>query len=533
MRMADLSRRKDFAALAREAQGDASMRRALGPVQLTAIGIGGIIGAGIFVLTGTVAANHAGPGIVLSFALAGLACAFAALCYAEFAAMIPMAGSAYSYAYATLGEFFAWFIGWDLVLEYAIAAATVAVGWSGYVASLLRSCGLHLPPEIAASTGTQLIHLGPEVLSRLQLQLPAGWYDQATYAPGLAQIGVALSALPQATAWCNLPAMIVVLLASTLLVVGIRESATINAGIVVLKLAIVLTVIGVGIAFVNPALWVPFVPPNTGVPGAFGWSGIARGAGVIFFAYIGFDAVSTAAQEARNPQRDMPIGIVGSLVICTVLYIAVSLVVTGVVHYTRLNVADPIALAIDVMGIPWLAVAVKLGAIAGLSSVVLVLLLGQARIFYAIARDGLLPPLFARIHPRFRTPATSTALTGVAVAVVAGSTPIHLLGELVSIGTLCAFAIVCGSVLVLRHRHPEYPRPFRTPFVPVVPVLGILFCVYLMLGLPIDTWIRLVIWMAIGMAIYFGYGVRRSALRIEAAALAAAAVPRADAPGGR
>ncbi len=507
-----LLRKKSVSALQKEADGDDGMRRALGPVNLTAIGVGGIIGAGIFVLTGQAAAAYAGPGIVLSFILAAVACGFAGLCYAEFASMIPIAGSAYTYSYATLGEFFAWFIGWDLVLEYAMGAATVAVGWSGYVVSFLRSFGIHVPPAFMASPGTKFVFVPEDLLAQAHLHMPAGWHTVTSVASDLDKAHINIAGLEHASAIFNLPAMVVVGLVSTLLVIGISESAWVNAVIVAIKLVIIVAVIGVGFAYVNQANWHPFIPANTGEYGHYGISGIARGAGVIFFAYIGFDAVSTAAQEARNPQRDMPIGILGSLVLCTILYILVALVLTGVVPYTKLGVPDPIAVAIDAMGIGWLAKVVKLGAIAGLTSVILVLLLGQPRIFFTMSKDGLLPPSFSKLHPKFRTPATTTIVTGAVVAVVAALTPIGLLGELVSIGTLSAFVVVCAGVLVLRYREPNLHRPFRTPGVPAVPIFGILFCLYLMFGLPLDTWIRLVVWLAIGMAIYFLYGRHHSVL---------------------
>ena len=518
--MPDYFRRKALADLQREAGDDHGMKRALGPVNLTAIGIGGIIGAGIFVLTGQAAANYAGPAIVLSFVLAAVACGFAGLCYAEFAAMIPISGSAYTYSYATLGEFFAWFIGWDLVLEYAMGAATVAVGWSGYVVSFLRSFGIHIPPQVIAAPGTAYLYLDAALVQKLQVPMAPveGWYTSSSVAEAITHAGVSLSGVPSAAALFNLPAMVIIGLVTALLVFGIRESANVNAVIVIIKVAIVITVIGVGIGYVNSANWVPFIPPNAGEFGKFGLSGVARGAGVIFFAYIGFDAVSTAAQEAKNPQRDMPIGILGSLVICTVLYILVALVLTGVVPYARLGVPDPIAVAIDAMGIPWLAKVVKLGAIAGLSSVILVLLLGQPRVFFSMSRDGLLPPIFSHLHPKYGTPHVTTIFTGVVVALVSAVVPINLLGELVSIGTLSAFVVVCAGVIVLRYRHPELPRPFRTPFVPTVPILGIISCLALMAGLPIDTWIRLVVWLAIGIGIYLTYGVRHSKLAVAEAA---------------
>ncbi len=486
-----LFRRKSISGLQAEAASTSELKRALNALNLTTLGIGAIIGAGIFVLTGQAAAQYAGPAIVFSFILAGLACTFAGLCYAEFAAMIPIAGSAYTYGYATLGELIAWIIGWDLILEYLFAASTVAVGWSGYVVSLLNDMGIHIPP---AFTSAPFVHHAPA---------DAGLNVWRLFTEGWTRTGAVV----------NLPAMVIVVLVTILLVVGIRESANLNNIIVFVKLAVILAFIAAGVTYINHANWTPFVPPEQS-PGHFGWSGIVRGAGVIFFAYIGFDAVSTAAQETRNPQRDMPIGILASLAICTVLYIAVSLVLTGIVHYTKLNVPDPIAVGINALGpsLAWLRPIVKIGAIAGLSSVILVMLLGQPRIFYTMAKDGLLPPVFSRVHPRFKTPWVASVLTGLFAMAFGGLLPIGLLGELVSIGTLLAFLIVCAGVLVLRYTDPGRERPFRTPLVPLVPVLGILACGYLMFGLPVDTWARLVVWMVIGLAIYAFYGYRHSRL---------------------
>jgi APA family basic amino acid/polyamine antiporter len=490
-------------------ENEHSLKRVLGPVNLIAMGIGAVIGAGIFVITGSAAAQYAGPAITLSFVLTAVGCAFAGLCYAEFASMIPVAGSAYTYGYATLGELFAWIIGWDLILEYAFSAATVASGWGANVVGLLQEFGLRLPPQLIDTPGTELVLTNGR------------WEALSTIGAALRAAGVNADALPHATALFNLPAFLIIGLVTAILVIGIRESANLNIAIVFVKVGTVIVFIIVAAMYLlnNPTVatanWHPFIPENTGQFGQYGWSGVARGAAVIFFAYIGFDAVSTTAQEAKNPQRDLPLGILGSLAICTVLYVAVAVLLTGVMHYSRLGVAAPVALGIDATGVRWGGLLVRAGSIAGLSTVILVTLLGQSRIFLSMSRDGLLPPWAGRIHPRFRTPWISSMVTGSIVALFAGLFPIGLLGELVSIGTLLAFVIVCASVWILRIKRPDLPRPFKTPWVPVVPLLGIVMSLIWMASLPADTWLRLIIWLLFGFVIYFGYSRKHSRVQAD------------------
>lgn len=442
------------------------LKRTLSALNLVSLGIGCIIGAGIFVLTGQAAAQYAGPAIILSFVLSGLACAFSGLCYAELASTLPVSGSAYTYAYATLGEGVAWAMGWLLILEYGLASATVAVGWSGYLSSFLKEIGIVIPPHLTQP-----------------------YFDENFTATGN----------------FNLPALLSILAVTILLVKGVSESARVNNFIVMVKLCVVIAFIVIGVFYIEPANWHPFIPENTG-PGKYGFDGILRGAGYVFFAYIGFEAVSTAAQEAKNPERDMPIGILGSLAICTVLYMLVSLVLTGVVSYKELNVADPMAVAVDKIHIPFLPLLIKLGAVMGLSSVLLVLVYGQTRIFYMMSKDGLIPEVFSRMHPKFRTPYINTLIIGGVVGITASLTPISILGNLVSMGTLFAFCIVCFSVLYLHYKHPDMPRTFRTPCMPFVPLLGIGFCGYLIYGIGMTTFITLRYYFLAGIILYFAYG---------------------------
>jgi basic amino acid/polyamine antiporter, APA family len=516
----DLFRRKSVTALQQEAASDHSLKRALGALNLTTLGIGAIIGTGIFVLTGTVAALNSGPAVVLSFTFAGVASIFAALCYSEFASLVPMAGSAYTYGYATLGELVAWIIGWDLILEYALGAVTVAIGWSGYVVSFLGDIGISVPGALSAARGTNLIDVPAALAGTVHIR--AGWTAvNDALVTKIQGAGVDPSTLAHVTAIFNLPAVIIIGLVTTLLVIGIKESANVNSVIVIIKVAVViLFIIGAAHA-INTANWHPFIPPQTvkdGVPvaGEFGWSGVFTGAAIVFFAYIGFDAVSTAAQEAKNPQKDMPIGIIGSLLICTILYILVSGIATGIMSYKELNVPDPIAVAADRAGLGWMSTLIKLGAIAGLSSVILVMLLGQSRVFYSMSRDGLLPQFVNKVHPRFQTPYITSIVTGIGVAFFAAILPIRDAASLVSIGTLLAFVIVSVGILVLRVREPDLPRVFKTPIVWAVAPLGALSAAWLMKSLPWVTWERLIIWFVIGMVVFIGYGYGHSRLNKSA-----------------
>ncbi len=478
--------RKGMPELQSEA-GGARLNRALGPLSLIALGIGAIIGAGLFSLTGIAAADNAGPAVAISFVIAALGCAFAGMCYSELASMIPVAGSAYTYAYATLGEFAGWIIGWDLVLEYAVGAGTVSVSWSRYVTALLRDFGLNLPAEWTLSP-----------------------FETATLADGTTAHGIA-----------NLPAIVILFAISALLIRGIQESSRVNSVIVVVKVAVVIAVVGVGIFYIKARNYVPFIPDNTGEFGHYGWSGILRGAGVIFFAYIGFDAVSTAAQETKDPQRNMPIGILGSLLICTVLYISFGFVLTGLVNYKDLhNDAHPVVTAIDQTPFPWLRTATTIGVICGFTTVMLVMLLGQSRVFYSMSRDGFLPKVFATLHPQWKTPWVSNLIFMVGAALLGGFVPIQVLGHMTSIGTLLAFIIVCAGVMVLRKTHPEFQRGYRVPLVPLVPIAGILVCLAMMVSLDIDTWFRLFGWLLVGMLIYFGYS-RSHAKAVRLAAVRA------------
>ncbi len=488
----NLFKTKPLSLLLEEMKGENRLRRVLGPVTLTSLGVGAIIGTGIFVLVGLTAHDKTGPALMLSFTVAGVACIFAAVCYAEFASMVPVAGSVYTYAYATLGELFAWIIGWDLVLEYSVSSATVANGWSKYFQDFIGIFGYRVPAALA--------------------QAPFD-YD------------VAAGVFKTTDAMFDLPALVIVIIITIILVKGIKESATFNTAMVITKLVIILMVIGVGAFYINPDNWHPFAPYGLSGVSFFGKTivgqegaggeplGMLAGAGMIFFAYIGFDSISTHAEEARQPQRDVPIGLIASLLICTVLYIAVAAVLTGMVPYNKININAPVSDAFRQVGLTWAQFLISLGAVAGITSVMLVLMLSQPRVLLAIARDGLLPKsFFGAVHPRFRTPWKSSIVTGIFVGTMAAFLPIRFLAELVNIGTLLAFVIVCAAVLIMRKTHPDAKRPFRAPLVPLVPILGILFCLLLMFSLPPENWLRLMVWLLIGFGIYFFYGRYHSVL---------------------
>ncbi|MFN8236721.1 MAG: amino acid permease [Chitinophagales bacterium] len=478
--MANLFARKPLHLLIKEAdESEKGLKKTLGAGGLIALGIGAIIGAGLFSITGGAAANNAGPAVTLSFVIAGIGCAFAGLCYAEFASMIPIAGSAYTYSYATMGEFVAWIIGWDLVLEYAVGAATVAISWSRYLVKFFSNLGINLPAQLVMSP-----------------------FDSATLADGTVVQGM-----------INLPAVFIIVIVSLILARGIKESATFTTLIVALKLVVVFAFIILGWKYMNPQNHVPYIIENTGTFGEYGWSGIVRAAAIVFFAYIGFDAVSTAAQETKNPKRDMPIGILGSLAICTVLYILFAHVMTGLANYNEFKGQDgiaPVAVAISHTPFVWLKQGVIVAILAGYSSVILVLLLGQSRVFFSMSRDGLIPRVFSAVHPKFQTPFKSNMLFAVFVSLFAAFVPGRVVGEMTSIGTLFAFILVCIGVMILRVKMPEAPRAFSTPLVPLVPILGIVTCLFMMVFLPLDTWIRLVVWMIIGFDLYILYGIKNS-----------------------
>lgn len=460
--------------------GAGTLKRTLGSFNLVTMGIGAIIGAGLFSLTGLAAANNAGPAVTISFIIGAIGCAFAGLCYAEFASMIPIAGSAYTYSYATMGEFVAWIIGWDLVLEYALGAATVSISWSQYLIKFLHYFDILIPPQLTMSP-----------------------WEQVTMADGSIVHG-----------YFNLPAVFIIVCLSLLLIRGSKESAFVNNTLVVLKVAVVLVFIAVGWQFINPANHTPYIPKNTGTFGEFGWSGIFRGAGVVFFAFIGFDAVSTAAQEAKDPKKGMPIGIIGSLLVCTLLYVLFSHVMTGIANYTEFKEsAAPVAIAIAKTPYAWLQQGIIVAILAGYTSVILVMLMGQSRVFFTMSKDGLLPPIFSKVHPKFQTPYKSNLFFAVFVSLFAAFVPVKVVGEMVSIGTLFAFVLVCIGVMVMRKSDPNTPRPFRAPWVPFVPIAGILICLSMMVALPLDTWVRLAIWMALGLIIYFAYSKHHSLIR--------------------
>lgn len=476
--------RKSVTQLIAEAneEGHHTLKRSLGAFSLVTIGIGVIIGAGLFSLTGIAAANNTGPAVTISFIIAAIGCAFSALCYAELASMVPVSGSAYTYSYATVGEFFAWIIGWDLVLEFSVGAATVAISWSQYLIEFLSQYDIHLPPQLISSP-----------------------FETIELSDGTTLNGIV-----------NLPAILIVVLMTLVIVRGTKGSAVFNAVVVTLKVSVVLVFIALGWQYIDPANYQPYIPKNTGTFGEFGFSGILRGAGVIFFVFIGFDIVSTMAQETRNPQRNMPIGIIGSLAICTLLFVLFGYVMTGMANYTEFkNSAAPVAIAIAKTPYLWLSQAIILAILIGYTSVILVDLLGQSRVFFSMSRDGLLPKVFSQLHPRFKTPFKSNIVLCIFICLFAGLVPINVVGEMTSIGTLLAFVMVCVAVMVLRKRNPEIKRSFRTPWVPLVPILGIITCLIMMFSLPLDTWLRLIIWLLIGLVIYYLYGKKNSVLRKE------------------
>lgn len=474
--------KKSLEALQSEAAltGKGTLKRSLGAINLVAIGVGVIIGAGLFSLTGIAAANNAGPAVTLSFIIAAVGCAFSALCYAEFAAMVPVSGSAYTYAYTTLGELFAWIIGWDLVLEYSVGAATVGISWSQYLVKFLDKFGIYIPPQLVQSP-----------------------FETVTLQDGSIVRGIV-----------NLPAVLIIALITAIIIRGTKSSAIFNVIVVSLKVGVVIVFISLGWNYIDPANYQPYIPNNTGTFGEFGWSGILRGAGVVFFVFIGFDIVATMAQETKNPQRNMPIGILGSLLVCTVLFILFGYVMTGLANYTEFkNSAAPVAIAIAHTPYEWLGIAVILAILIGYTSVILVDLLGQSRVFYSMSKDGLLPKVFSQLHPKFNTPSKSNIVLCIFISLFAGFVPISVVGEMTSIGTLLAFVMVCLGILILRKQQPDAVRPFRTPLVPLVPILGIATCLLMMFSLPLDTWIRLIVWLAIGFAVYFFYGKKNSHLR--------------------
>ncbi|WP_316828183.1 amino acid permease [Pedobacter miscanthi] len=476
--------KKSIASIVAEANqsGEGTLKRTLGPINLILIGVGLTLGAGLFSITGLAAANHSGPAVTLSFVIAALGCGFAALCYAEFASMIPVAGSAYTYSYATMGELFAWIIGWDLVLEYSVGCATVAISWSQYLTKFLASLHIYLPPQLTLSP-----------------------FETAKLADGSTVKGI-----------INIPAALVVVLMTAILIRGTKGSAIVNGIIVFLKVGVVLVFIALGWQYIDPANYHPYIPENTGTFGQFGWSGVLRGAGLVFFVFIGFDAVAASAQETKNPARDLPIGIIGSLVVCTVLFGLFGHVMTGLANYKEFaNSGAPVAIAIEKTPYAWLSQAIILAILIGYTSVILIDLMAQSRMFYSISKDGLLPKMFSDVHTKFKTPYKSNIILCIFIGLFAAFVPMNVVGEMTSIGTLLAFLMVCVGILILRKTNPEAKRPFKVPLVPLIPILGILTCIAMMVFLPWETWVRLAVWLVIGLAIYFGYGKKKSKLRAK------------------